>query len=444
MSLFTAGAAPGRPYWWEDIDWPDLTGAPPERVDLMVIGAGYAGMSAAIAAHDAGARVAVVDAAEPGQGASSRNGGMVGAHPRLGWDALATAFGPQVADAVFAEAAPALDWLRDLIVREGIACDFQETGRIQLAYTRTHFARQRLLAQHLRDKTTVCCRLLDRSDLPAEIVTPLYHGGLLFPDHGAFHPAKFHRGLLGAALRRAIPVISHCPVVEFHRAGQGHLITTRNGKVRASQVVLATNGYTGRRFRWFAARVFPLPSYLIATEPLSPDVIGKLVPGRRMMVETRARHNYFRVSPDGSRLLFGGRAAMVPIDPETAARRLCATMVEVFPELAGTRLSHVWTGDTGYSFNHMPHVGAHEGIHYAMGFSGSGTVLAPYLGAKAALRALGDPAGETAYEYTALTSRWFHRGGTPRFLRPADLWYRHWVDRRENRAADRDARPGSQ
>ncbi len=128
---------------------------------------------------------------------------------------------------------------------------------------------------------------------------------------------------------------------------------------------------------------------------------------------------------------------MVNIDLKTAARRLHATMTQVWPELEDTKITHVWTGNTGYSFSHMPAVGQQGGIHYAMGFSGSGTVLAPYLGAKAAWQALGDPQGETAYSQTRLDPRWFHSGGQPHFLRAADFWYRNWVDRSENRAARR-------
>ena len=85
----------------------------------------------------------------------------------------------------------------------------------------------------------------------------------------------------------------------------------------------------------------------------------------------------------------------------------------------------------------MPHVGLHDGVHYAMGFSGSGTVMAPYLGAKAAYRALGDPRGETAYADTHFKPHWLHPGGTPHFLQAANLWYRSYVDWAENRTARR-------
>lgn len=437
--LFAADAAePGFPYWWEGLEWPKLEFSPPSVVDLLVIGAGYTGLSAALVAHDAGASVAVIDAGQPGKGASTRNGGMVGAHPRLSWSVLARNHGATVADGVFAEAGPALRWIENLIAAEEIDCAYERTGRIQLAYTAAHLEKQRRLAATISAKSDVACRMIEHGELPREVATPIYRGGLLFPDHAALDPARYHKGLLDAVLKRGVRVAAQTPAMMHEREQAMHVIRTPSGEIRARKVLLATNGYTGRPFAWFARRVFPVPSFLVATEPLSDNLIGELAPGRRMMVETRARHSYFRISPDGSRILFGGRAALVPIDLTTAARRLRATLAEIWPKLSGVRLSHVWTGNTGYSFGHMPHVGEVGDVHYAMGFSGSGTVLAPYLGAKAAWRALGDPRGDTAYARTALRPRWYHRSGQPPyFLRPADLWYRHWVDRREARAASR-------
>jgi glycine/D-amino acid oxidase-like deaminating enzyme len=398
---------------------------------VLVIGAGYAGLSAAIAAHDCGATVAVADAGLPGAGASSRNGGMVGAHPRLSWYRLAGLYGAETADALFAEARPALEWLRGFIRSEGIDCDLQQTGRIQLAWTRKDFEAQRQMARDVAAKSDVQVRLLDRSGLGSEIATDQYFGGLLFPEHAAIDPAKFHRGLMRAAQRRGIAVAGACPVTALDRAPLGFTARTGQGRVRADKVILATNGYTGPPFRWHALRVFALPSFIIATEQLPAGDLAHLAPGRRTMVETRARHSYFRLSPDGRRVLFGGRAAMRPVPLERAAERLHATMAGIWPELRGVKLSHVWMGNVGYTFDHMPNVGEDRGLHHAMGFSGSGTVMAPYLGAKAAYRALGDPRGATAYANTRLRRHPLHPVPTPHFLRAADLWYRHWVDRIE-------------
>ena len=428
---WTGESEAGTPYWWQGIEAIPLEQGLPERCDLLVVGAGYTGLSAALAAQGCGARVVVVDAGQPGQGASSRNGGMFGAHPRLPWERLAARFGPEVADGIFAEAGPALDWARALIDEHGIACDLQQTGRIQLAWTPSHFEGQKRLAERVRAKSAVEIEVVEREALGREIATERYFGGIVFPQHGALHPAKFHAGLLRAALAQGIPVVAEAEVQALDREGTGFVAHTAKGAIRAEKVILCTNGYTTVAFRWHMARVFPLPSYLIATEPLPTNLLEHLAPGRRMMVETRARHSYFRLSPDGTRILFGGRAAMVTVDPGVAAQRLKATMCEIWPELEDVALSHVWSGNTGYSFEHMPNVGEDRGLHHAMGFSGSGTVMAPYLGAKAAWRAMGDARAETAYAYTRLTRHWLHPFRRPYFLKPADVWYRAWVDRRE-------------
>ena len=433
--MWTGEAERGHPYWWDAWDKIALDPTLPEHCDLLVIGAGYAGLSAALAAHECGAKVVVVDAEQPGHGASTRNGGMFGAHPRLSWDALCQRFGADVADGLFAEATPALRFVRGLIDAESIDCDLQETGRIQLAWTASHFAAQKRLAQRVKEKSDVQVDLVERRDLTDQIQTEKYFGGIVFPEHCAIHPAKFHHGLQTAVLDKGIPIVGHAGVAALDRDGTGFLARTPKGEIRSDKVVLCTNGYTTAAFRWHMARVFPLPSYLIATEPLPANLLGHLAPGRRMMVETRARHSYFRISPDGTRILFGGRASMVHVDLEVAAARLRQTMCEVWPELEDVKLSHVWTGNTGYSFGHMPHVGSDRGLHHAMGFSGSGTVMAPYLGAKAAYQAMGDPRGETAYARTRLTRHVLHPFRKPYFLQAADAWYRTWVDRSETWAA---------
>lgn len=437
MSLWTNDATPGTPYWWADVDWPDLDVEPPKDTDVLIIGAGYTGLSAAIAASDAGASVAVLDSVQPGQGASTRNGGMFGAHPRLPWDAVCKLFGRETADGIFSEAHTALEFAKSLIEREGIDCDLQQVGRIQLAWSKAHFEAQKRLAEVIKAKSKAAVRIVERAELGAEIDTEKYFGGIVFPEHCGIHPAKFHRGLLKAALERDIRVCAPVEALSIERTGDSFDIQTSAGVVSARHLILATNGYTPKRFNWNARRVFPLPSYIIATEPLGANRVKALAPAGRMMVETRARQSYFRPSPDGTRILYGGRASIVNIPLDLAARRIHQTMSEVWPELKNTRLSHVWTGNTGYSFTHMPQVGEAGGVHFAMGYSGSGTVLAPYLGAKAAWRALGDPRGETAYADTKMPSRWFYTGGAPHFLHAADTWYRHIVDRVETRAGRR-------
>jgi len=430
----------GTPYW--DIHGaprPDLPHTPPQEAELAIIGAGYTGLSAALFAARQGADVVVLEAGVPGIGASTRNGGMFGAHPRLAFDDMTRRHGSEAAEAIFRESVTAYDWTRALIADEGIDCDLQVTGRIQLAWTKAHHEGQKRLVDELRKRDAGSFDIVDRAGLRHEISTDRYFGGILFPQHAGLHPRKFHDGLLAACLNSGVRIIQNCPLTGLQRSHSGFHLETPNGPMRAGKVIAATNGYTANTpLGWLTRRVFALPSFIVATEPLSPNLISELAPGRRMMVETRARHSYFRISPDGTRILWGGRAAMTPTDPHKAARLLRRSIEEIWPALKGVRLTHSWTGNTGFSFNHTAHVGQHNGVYFALGYSGSGVAMAPYLGMKVAAQALGLPEGETAFSRSKLDARLFHIGGRPWFLVPGQAWYSQVVDRREAQHAARD------
>ena len=296
------------------------------------------------------------------------------------------------------------------------------------------------MAADMQAHTDFPVELLGKDAVRDHIGSDQYFGALYYPTHGGLHPRKLHDGLMATALRLGVQIVQNCPVWNVAPRGGQFVARHGGGELVADQVIVATNGYTQGKglFARLQRRVFPLPSCIIATEPLSANLIAALAPGRRMMVETRARHSYFRISPDGSRILWGGRASMTPVSPERAAAALRDSMVQVWPELADVAVTHSWSGNTGFAFGHAPHVGVENGIHFAMGYCGGGVVLAPYLGMKAAYQALDDPRGETFYTQTALQGSWLHPTQTPHFLQAANMWYRAWVDRRENYIARRD------
>jgi len=310
----------GTPYWWTadaaetdtDVLWvPPSKTALRDDVDVLIIGAGYTGLSAAIAAHDQGASVQVIDAGDPGKGASTRNGGMCGAHPRIPYEQVAKQFGEATARGVFNEANQAFAFVENLIQREAINCDFTRCGRIQCAWTKAHYAAQQRLVDKLSAVSDIDMQLLSRDQLVGEVGTDQYFGAILFPGHASLHPRKFHQGLLSAVTVRGVPVHADCMANEWSKDAAGFVVKTPHGDIRARNVVLATNGYTQGAFRWWQRRVFPVASFLIATEPLSSNVLGTLAPGKRMMVETRSAHSYFRLSPDGSRIVYGGLSAYI-------------------------------------------------------------------------------------------------------------------------------------
>jgi glycine/D-amino acid oxidase-like deaminating enzyme len=186
-------------------------------------------------------------------------------------------------------------------------------------------------------------------------------------------------------------------------------------------VVAASNGYTGRATPAFARRLVPLPSFLIATESLGLETVRGLIPNGRMIVETREKHLYYRPSPDGTRIVLGGRAALHPIPLDEAAGWLMAELRAIFPALANARASHVWTGNVAMTRSDLPGIGRRDGIWYALGCNGSGVAMMPYLGHKVALKLMGRREGETAFDSIPFTAIPFY-GGTAWF-RPLMTWW---------------------
>jgi len=316
---------------------------------------------------------------------------------------------------------------------EEIDCDINPFERIQLAWSQDDFEKQKKLVAVIKEKSNVKVKIIPRTDLDYEIKTDRYYGGILFKDHCGINPAKLHRGLINSLKKREVPIIENMPVLSIEKNNNGFKVHFQNKDIFARNVIMATNGYTINDFSWFKKRVVPIPSFLIATEDLPQELLEHLIPKGRMMVETRAQYNYFRVSPNGKKIIFGGRAAMRPIPLRLAADRLKASLDDIWPELKNYKLTNVWTGNTGYSFNHIPHVGNYDGINYAMGYSGSGTVLAAYLGAKVAYKTLNDSRGKTGYSQTKLKTNLFHIFEKPYFLFFADFWYKNIIDRWQSR-----------
>lgn len=390
-----------RPFWWEAAP-PEAAAdvALPARVDVAIIGAGYAGLAAALTLARAGRSVLVLDAEAPGHGASTRSGGMVGHGHRLSYAGLIDRFGRAKAQALIREGMASLDFTVSLIEREGIDARLLRTGRFRGAARPADYESLAREADLLAKDLGMAVAVIPRAEQAREIASDRYHGGLLFLAHGGLHPALFHRGLLAAARRAGAVVAGHAPVLAVCRADAGHEIHTPRGRLEAGEVLVTTNGYTGRRpVPALARRLVALPSFVVATEPIGQNRVRALIPNGRMMVETAASHLYFRPSPDGERIVLGGRAALHPIPLRQAASRLGAHLVRVFPQLDGIRLDHVWTGNVAMTRSDLPAIGRdRDGCWYALGCNGSGVALMPYLGHKAAQKILGDPNGATAFD----------------------------------------------
>jgi glycine/D-amino acid oxidase-like deaminating enzyme len=411
------------PFWWEEAPRPALPEQPlPGTVDVVVVGSVYAGLSAALVLARAGRSVAVLERDRIGEGGSTRNGGITSGNIRIGFGAMIRRFGLERAKAVYGEGREARAALARFLAEEGIACHYGDVGRFTGAVRPAHYEHLAREADLLNRHLDLGAEMVPRIHQRRELGTDLYHGGMLRPDIGGLHPGLYHQGLLDRVLETGTTVHGEAPATGIRREGDGFEVASRAATVRARDVVVTTNAYTGAELPWLHRRIVPIPSQIIATEPLDPEMMDRLMPRRRMCGDTYHLSHYFRPSPDSSRILFGGRGGAGTGDPQARHRHLLADLRRIFPELADVRITHSWWGHVGFTFDFLPKLTVHEGVHYATGFCGSGTVWAWWLGRKAALALLGEPEAASAFASDSFPTRPLYRG-RPWFMPAVMSWF---------------------
>lgn len=414
---------PEKPYWWEAAEPQETEDkAPPASADVVVVGGGYAGLGAAIPLARAGRSVVVLERDRPGDGASTRNGGITSGNIRISYSKIAKKYGPELAKSLYLEGIAAREDLKRFVMAEGIDCDYQECGRFTGAMNQQVFESMKREADLLRRDVGVETTVIERSIQKDELGSDLYYGGFIREDIGGVHPAKLHRGILQVAIKSGAQVFGRTGVTGIRRDGDGFEVTTAKGTVRAKNVVVATNGYTDKGLPWLRRRVVPVISEIIATAPLSPNLMKTLMPKGRMCGESRNIGHYYRPSPDGTRILLGGRR--YGDDRDKAIATLKGSLVEIFPELEDVELSHHWFGYVAFPMDELPKLTVHDGVHYATGFCGSGVVWARWVGQKAALSILGDADGKSAFSERPFRAIPFFNGN-PWFLPLIMAWNQH-------------------
>ena len=412
-----------QPYWWDATPRPDLGDQVlPQNTDVLIIGSGYTGLNCGIQTVRGGLDTLVIDAESAGWGCSSRNGGQISGEIKPGYDELRRKHGAQKAFDLVKEARNALEWVADFIDSEDIDCEFVRCGRFQAAHNSGQFRRLARQVENQPKGLEQPLTLVERKDQASEIDSDFYHGGLVIGNHCSLDPAKYHQGLLDAAIASGCSVVSECAAVNIERNSNGFRVTTSKGVVNAKKVVIATSGYTGAVTPWQRRRLIPIGSYMLATERLDPIRVEKLMPSQRVYSDTRKLVVYFRRSAEGDRILFGGRVSVFESDPVKTTPALRQEMLRIFPQLEDAKLSHSWMGFVGFSFDYLPHLGEQDGLFYAMGYCGSGICLASYFGNRLGLQVLGESDAKIAFNDVKFQTRPFYTG-SPWFLSTAVKYY---------------------
>ena len=427
-SLFTVDSKT-TPYWWDHVPRPSLPAIPlAAKADVVVVGSGYTGLHAALQTARGGRHTVVIDAEAAGFGCSTRNGGQVSTSIKPAFEELSGRHGPARASEIIKEGHASLAWINEFVTGEKLDCDFAVVGRFHAAHNAAQFEALARKTANQPKGLEVEAHIVPRSEQRSELGSDIYHGGVVYSRHASIDPARYHQGLLDVVLKAGASVVTNCPVTAIEKQSSGFRVTTARGAIDARDVVVATNGYTGNLTPWLQRRVIPIGSYMIATEPLEPALMDRLMPKNRVVSDTKKVVYYYRASPDRKRILFGGRVSLNETDPRVSGPKLHADMVRIFPELAATRISHSWCGFIAYTFDELMHVGQHDGMYYAMGYCGSGVSTASYFGMRAGQQVLGRKEGRTALDGLDFQTRPLYYGN-PWFLAPSIAYYR-WRDQR--------------
>ena len=357
-----------------------------KQVDVAIVGAGYTGLVTALRLAEAGVNVCVLDAGEPGWGASGRNGGQVIPGVKYDPDQLIERFGEERGERIIQAVGGAADEVFALIREYSIACDASRKGWIQPAYSG---AILKNLEQRARQwqKRGVAAEILDREAVCQRIGTQNYVGGWVDPRAGSLHPLNYARGLAKSALGRGATIHSHNRIKDLRRVGWKWQLTTEQGfVVSAERVVLATNGYTDGLWPGLRQTVLAANSFLIATRPLPSELRKTILPGGEVCSDARRLLLYFKQDAQG-RMLLGGRGPFAEPCRPSDWGHLEHSLISLFPQLAGVPIEYRWSGRVALNQSVLPQL--HEpqpGLSILLGYNGRGIAMATLLGKHLAAR----------------------------------------------------------
>ncbi len=361
------------------------------RADVVILGGGFTGLSAALQAAESGASIVVLEAARMGGAASGRNGGQIHSGHRLSQAVLEKWLGRPHAHELWDLAEAGKARLRDLVARHGIDGDLK-SGLVIAAHDQ---AALRNLKDEVAHLTTAYgarhLRLLGAQEIAALLgcSAGLYMGGLYDGSGGHVQPLALTMGLARAARAAGARLFEHSPALAIEQHDAGVVVRCAQGRVLARQAIVACDAQSGGILPELAPYIAQIESFIIATAPLSAAQQEMILPSDVAVADTRHVLDYYRKSKDG-RLLFAGRERYFR-QPKDIARLVRPRMAHVFPALRDIAIDYAWSGTVGITRTRMPHFGR-LGPHilFGHGYSGHGVALSLIGGQVLAEAALGD------------------------------------------------------
>ena len=359
--------------------WYDLSATPaPEhprlqgslRADVVVLGAGLTGLSAALELAQAGRNVVVLEARRVGAGASGRNGGQVIFGYGCDQANIAALVGLDTSRQLFDWSVEGVQMVRERIARHAIDADWRD-GHAHVAIKARHIGELQAWQRDLAENYAYPLQWWDRDQLQAQLPSPRYLGGLYDPRSGHLHPLNYTLGLARAAVAAGVRIFEHSPVLALQRGPRPRL-RTAGGDVDGDFCVLAGNALVQGIAPELDDKIMPVGTYVGATPPLGEARARDLIRNDMAVADSNWALDYFRLSRD-HRLLFGGRASYSTLPPPHLAGTMMRRMARVFPQLKGVGFDRVWGGLIDISLNRAPHWGRlGDNVYFAQGFSGHG------------------------------------------------------------------------
>lgn len=353
------------------------------RADVCVVGAGLAGLSAALELSDMGYKVVVLEGRRVAWGASGRNGGQAIAGYACEQAPLEKQLGLADAKKAFNLTLEGLDLMRARIKKHRIMCDWTD-GYMTVSVKPESTPELLDSVAYMRDTYDYPhLQAISPQELPQWLASKRYHGGVLDHNSAHLHPLKYALGLAQAALDAGVTIYEHSEVTELMQ-GEPATVKTAHGQVTASFVVLAGNVYLDKTVKKLAGRVMPVGTYIITTEQLDKTTANALIKNRVAVSDNNFVLDYFRVTPD-DRMLFGGRVSYSGATPSNLKTAMQRTMLRAFPQLSHAKIEHCWGGFVDITANRAPDFNRlAPNVYYLQGFSGHGLILTNIAGKLAA------------------------------------------------------------